>query len=174
MPRIHVCSLQRLYGTVRETGAEQVVTLIKASTPVPTPESITPARHLKLHLSDITEAREGEILAGRGEIEQLLRFVTAWDRIKPLVIHCYAGVSRSTASSFITACALRPEISEATWAQTLREASPTATPNAHLVALADAILGREGRMIAAIAAIGRGQDCFEGIPFALNIGPRAA
>jgi hypothetical protein len=47
--------------------------------------------------------------------------------------------------------------------------SPTATPNRRLVALADRRLGREGRMAAAIAAIGRGADCFEGAPFALEL-----
>jgi predicted protein tyrosine phosphatase len=54
-------------------------------------------------------------------------------------------------------------------AQALRRASPTATPNRRLVALADDRLGRQGRMIAAITAIGRGADCYEGAPFALEI-----
>lgn len=172
MPRIHVCSLQRLYGTVRETGAEHVVTVIKPKTGVPTPNEIHPSRHLRLHFSDITEAREGEVMAEAAHMQELLRFVGEWDRIKPLVIHCYAGVSRSTASSFISACALRPDVSEAIWADALRKASPTATPNQHLVALADDILGRNGRMVDAIRVIGRGRECFEGIPFALDIGPK--
>ena len=51
----------------------------------------------------------------------------------------------------------------------LRAASPTATPNPRIVALADQKLGREGRMIAAIAAIGRGADCYEGTPFAYAV-----
>ena len=41
--------------------------------------------------------------------------------------------------------------------------------NRLLVAVADALLGRDGRMIAAIEAIGRGEDCFEGVPFALEL-----
>jgi predicted protein tyrosine phosphatase len=51
----------------------------------------------------------------------------------------------------------------------LRQRSPTATPNARLVALADAALKREGRMIAAIEKIGRGEDCFEGTPFFFEV-----
>jgi predicted protein tyrosine phosphatase len=170
MPNLHVCSLQRMYGTVRESGAGDLVSVIKAVTKVPTPDSIHPARHLMLNFSDITEKREGETIAEADHIRQLLDFVRGWTREKPLLIHCYAGVSRSTASAFITACALRPERSEAQWALDLRDASPTATPNAHLVWLADSILEREGRMIRAIEAIGRGRDCFEGIPFSLPIG----
>ena len=64
----------------------------------------------------------------------------------------------------------RPQRDEGEIARALRAASPTATPNARLVALADAKLGRAGRMIGAIEAIGRGEECFEGAPFALEIG----
>ncbi len=54
-------------------------------------------------------------------------------------------------------------------AKALREASPSATPNPRLVAVADAMLGRNGRMIEAIGAIGRGADAFEGTPFRLAL-----
>jgi predicted protein tyrosine phosphatase len=170
MPRIHVCSLKRLPGTVQETGALDVVTLIKNIAQVATPAPVARERHLALDFADIIAPREGEVLASEHHVEQLLGFVTRWNRAAPLVIHCYAGVSRSTAGAFISACALRPDQSEAQWAEAIRTASPTATPNLHLVAMADRMLGRQGRMIAAIEAIGRGADCFEGIPFALHIG----
>ena len=58
-----------------------------------------------------------------------------------MVIHCFAGVSRSTAAAFIAACALAPKRDEFDVARALRAASPTATPNARLVALADRALG---------------------------------
>jgi hypothetical protein len=35
--------------------------------------------------------------------------------------------------------------------------------------IADAMLGRNGRMAAAIEKIGRGRTCFEGVPFALEL-----
>ena len=57
---------------------------------------------------------------------------------------------------------------EAELAARLRKASPSATPNARLVAIADAMLGRDGRMREAIAGIGRGADAFEGTPFRLT------
>jgi predicted protein tyrosine phosphatase len=50
----------------------------------------------------------------------------------------------------------------------LREASPTATPNRRLIAVADDLLGRRGRMVDAIAAIGRGAEAMEGVPFTLQ------
>ena len=85
------------------------------------------------------------------------------------MIHCWAGISRSTAGGYIAACALMPHLDEAFLARELRQRSPSATPNGRLVALADGILGREGRMIAAIKAIGRGRDAFEGAPFVLPL-----
>jgi predicted protein tyrosine phosphatase len=64
---------------------------------------------------------------------------------------------------------LRPHRDEAEIAQAVRTNSPTATPNARLVAIADAMLGRNGRMAAAIEKIGRGRTCCEGVPFALEL-----
>lgn len=102
-------------------------------------------------------------------MRRLLAFARSWERAKPLVVHCYAGVSRSPASAYIMAAALAPERSEVELARTLRFQSPTATPNPRLIAVADALLGRNGRMVAAIKAIGRGADAFEGTPFELEV-----
>lgn len=173
MPRIHVCSLARLHATVAESGARSVLTIINAATPVTRPPGIEPDRHLYLGVSDIVEPLDGHILPGESHVAAILAFANAWDRAHPLVVHCYAGVSRSTASAFIAACALRPDVAESDFAQAIRARSPTATPNARLVAVADAAMGRGGRMIESIARIGRGVDCFEGEPFALDIGPPA-
>jgi predicted protein tyrosine phosphatase len=172
MPRIHVCSLSRVPDTVRAAGAKSLVTLINASTPVPRPPEIAADRHLFVGLSDITEQMDGHVLPENTHVAQLLTFIRRWDRAEPLVIHCYAGVSRSTAAAYIAWCALHPRACEFETARRLRDLSPSATPNARLVALADAHLRRDGRMIAAIAQIGRGRDCFEGEPFALDIETR--
>ncbi|GJD48686.1 hypothetical protein OPKNFCMD_1409 [Methylobacterium crusticola] len=169
MPKVYVCSLSRLPETVAAAGASHVVTLINVGTPVVRPASVAAENHLFVGVSDITEALESHVLPDRAHVAQLLDFVRAWGRAQPIVIHCYAGISRSTAAAYIATCALRPERDEAGIARALREASPSATPNARLVALADEMLGRKGRMVAAIAAIGRGQDAFEGEPFSLSL-----
>lgn len=169
MPTLHVCALSRLPETVAQTGARHVVTLINVGTPVTRPPAIAEADHLFVGISDITDALDGHVLPDEAHVQRLLDFVRAWPREQPLVIHCYAGISRSTAAAFIAACALRPDRNEAEIARELRQASPSATPNRRLVAVADALLGRDGRMVAAIAAIGRGADAFEGEPFRLTI-----
>ncbi len=167
MPSIHVSSLSRLHETVEAVGASHVVTLINAATPVQRPRSIPEDRHLFIGVSDITAPMDGHILPGEEHVTRLLDFVRAWDRQRPIVIHCWAGISRSTAAAYITACALRPHLDETETALRLRQAAPSATPNPRLVATADAMLGRGGRMTAAIAAIGRGADAYEGTPFEL-------
>jgi len=169
MPRVHVCSLQRIGPTVAQTGASHLVTLINADTPVERPASIPVERHLFLGFNDILEPMEGMTPPSEAHVVALLDFVEGWKPEKPIVVHCFAGISRSTAAAFITVCALRPERDEAEIAARIRAASPSATPNLRLVRFADDILGRRGRMVQAIEAIGRGRDAFEGHPFALGL-----
>ena len=169
MPTLHVCPLSRLHETVLATGASHVVTLINRDTVVHRPVSIEAERHLFIGVSDIVEPLDGHILPGTEHVESLLGFVRGWEREKPLIFHCFAGISRSTAGAYIAACALAPERDEDHIALALREASPTATPNARMVALADDALGRRGRMVDAVRRIGRGAEAYEGAPFTLRI-----
>jgi predicted protein tyrosine phosphatase len=85
------------------------------------------------------------------------------------VVHCFAGISRSTAGAFIAACALNPSRDEGEVARLLRTASPTAQPNALLVSIADDLLGRNGRMIGAIESIGPAIPATEARPFRIDL-----
>ena len=169
MPRVHVCSLRLIDDTVRQTGARSLVTLINVGTPVGRPTVIEQDRHLFIGVSDIAEPMDGHIHPAAEHVEKLLAFARDWDRKEPAIVHCYAGVSRSTAAAFIIACAVSPERDEREVAKAIRASSPTATPNRLLVTVADAMMNRDGRMIAAIESIGRGEDCYEGVPFALEL-----
>jgi len=166
---IHVCSLARLHPTVAETGAKHVVTLIKDVGMVRRPPSIEETNHLLLDMDDIVDVLDGYVPPNESHVEKLIEFVTAWDRATPIVVHCYAGISRSTAGAFIAACALNPKRNEESIARAIRAFSPTAQPNIRLVALADEILRRNGRMTSAIRAIGPGIAAYEGHPFRLDL-----
>ncbi len=169
MPRIIVCPLSQVPTTVSTHSASHLVTLIKDRTRIERPSSILSERQLLLNFDDIIEPMEGMVPPSEEHARDLLTFIGMWDRQSPIVIHCYAGISRSTAAAFITLCSLRPDRAEAEIAQNLRAASPSASPNIRLVGFADRLLGRKGRMVAAIESIGRGADAFEGIPFVLPI-----
>jgi predicted protein tyrosine phosphatase len=166
---IHVCSLARLYQTVETTRARHVVTLLKDTDRVQWPDHITPANHLILGLDDISTPADGYIAPAHEHVLKLIDFARGWDRANPLVVHCYAGISRSTAGAFVAACALNPGRDESAIARALRQASATATPNALIVSLADRILARDGRMVAAIQAIGYGSMASEADPFRLDL-----
>jgi predicted protein tyrosine phosphatase len=166
---IHVCSLARLHGTVEETGARHVVTLMKDISLVRRPPSVVEANHLLLDMDDITAEIEGFVAPGEEHVSQLIAFVRHWDRAKPMVVHCYAGISRSTAGAFISACTLNPRRDETQIARAIRDASLIANPNMRLVALADRLLERNGRMVKAIEEIGPGQMAPEGNPFRLDL-----
>src|SRR6516165_7052725 len=60
------------------------------------------------------------LLADEEHVADLIGFVQRWNRRAPLVVHCYAGISRSTASAFTTVCALNPHRDERSIAQAMR------------------------------------------------------
>jgi predicted protein tyrosine phosphatase len=166
---IHVCSFARLYSTVKITGARHVVSLLGVGDRVDLPSNIAKRNHLCLRMHDICEPLDGHVAPAPAHVENLIAFVREWDRAAPLVVHCWAGISRSTAAAFVSVCALRPERDEREIAWAIRRASPTATPNSRIVSCADQLLNRDGRMIAAVAAIGRGLLAEEGVPFRLDL-----
>ena len=169
MSAIYVCPLSRLGETVNRTGARHIVTLLNRETPVDRPGSVELGNHLLLGMHDICDPADGMVCPSEEHVRTFLNFVGRWDRRTPVVIHCYAGISRSTAAAFSAYCAMRPGLDEARIARLIRERSPEATPNARIVQMADAILGREGRMIEAVEKIGRGVFAYEGSVFALRL-----
>lgn len=166
---IHVCPLALLHQTVETVGARHVVTLMRKTDIIVRPETIAETNHLVLSMDDISEPIDGYVLPGEEHVARLVDFVGSWDRKTPLVVHCYAGISRSTAAAFVSACALNPQRDEEAIAAAIRQASPTASPNRRIVSLADTFLGRKGRMIHAIEAIGPAQTAYEGVPFRLDL-----
>ena len=154
MPHIVVCSLANVETALVDHGASHLVTLLSPGSTPPQAAAIGADRRLWLEINDIDEPIEGLTAPDEATVEQILAFADRWDEAQPLLVHCWAGISRSTATAFIIACARSPETPEAEIAQALRAASPTASPNRRLVALADQRLGRGGRMVAAVAALG--------------------
>ncbi len=126
---------------------------------------VAEACRLRLNFHDVAAPAAGLKAARPEDAAAIITFARRWrgdDTSGVLMFHCWAGISRSTAAAFMVRCALEPERDEAAIARELRDLAPWATPNPLLVSLADDLLGRNGRMRAAIAAIGRGRDAFQG------------
>ena len=166
---IYVCSLAALPETVRATGASHVLTVMANVDQVQRPASVLEANHLKVSMDDITQEMDGFLAPSQEHIERVLNFVRNWDRSAPMVVHCYAGISRSTASAFAAACMLNPHRNEIEIARQIRARSPIASPNRLIVTLADKALGRDGRMLRALDEMGPGSMTVEGRPFRVDL-----
>jgi len=164
---IHVCPLSAVPDTVARSNASHLLTWLQDEIVVETPRLILPERHIRFHIHDISEPLPGYVQPGREHIDQLIEFALDWGGRGPIVVHCWAGISRSTAAAYTALCAINPDASEALIATRLRQASPTAYPNRLMIRLADAALGREGRMVRAVEAIGRGIPAGEAEPFSI-------
>ena len=166
---LHICSLAALPETVRATGASHILTVMANVDQVLRPASVLEANHLKVSMDDITEQIDGFVAPSDQHIERVLSFVRNWDRSAPMVVHCYAGISRSTASAFAAACMLNPQKDEIAIARQIRAASPIAQPNRLIVGHADRLLGRDGRMLRALDEMGPGSMMVEGRPFRVEL-----
>ncbi|MGE0827752.1 MAG: tyrosine phosphatase family protein [Hyphomonadaceae bacterium] len=149
--------LSRVPDVIRAHRPDRIVSLLDPQSRFPDCAALGVERHLRVGVHDVSEIFEHFVSPNEAHVQDVLRFVEDWDRGAPMLVHCYAGISRSTATAFTIACALNPKQNEEEIAWALRRASHTAWPNSRIVALADAELGRGGRMIRAIAEIGDGR-----------------
>jgi predicted protein tyrosine phosphatase len=163
---IVVTPLEHLGATAARHQPSHILTLLSPGHEESAPREAAFERHLQLYFHDIAEARAGLIAPDRESVRAILDFARSWTGARPLLVHCWAGISRSSAAAFTIACARNPG-REPCIADELRRRAPFATPNRLMVALADDLLQSEGRMIEAIERIGRGADAFQGNPYLL-------
>jgi predicted protein tyrosine phosphatase len=167
MTAIVVAPLHEVDAAIRRWRPSHLIGLASPGAEVAGP--VGGVARLQLTFHDIAEPRPGLQPATADDVDRLLAFAHTWSRVSPLLIQCWAGVSRSPAAAYAIAGLFGRPGDEGQLAQRLREAAPFATPNGRLVALADAALGREGRMIAAVARIGRGAEVSTGRTFSLEV-----
>ncbi len=166
---IHVSSLGNLRGVANMLPAYHLLTLLSPSAgDDSTLQELTPVRRLHLAFHDVMEDRPDFIAPNHETVLAILDFGRHWMHDVPMLIHCWAGISRSSAAAYMLACDDNPGL-ESDIADELRRRAPFATPNRLMVALADDMLGRQGRMVDAIDRIGRGADAFEGTPYQLPL-----
>jgi predicted protein tyrosine phosphatase len=139
-----------------------MITLLSPEHMIDTPQGIDPSRHLRLGVNDVAVAALSEMPPGENHVAELIAFGRGWDAKAPILVHCWAGVSRSMASAFTLLCDRLGPGAEHEIAQAMRARAPHAFPNPLIVRHADKALGREGRMIAAAQSIGRGAIVAEG------------
>jgi len=174
MPLIVVSSLSAIERTIAQYRPSHMITLLSPEYMIETPQQIAAERHLRLAVNDVLEVWASDSPPNETHVERLITFGRTWDATAPMLVHCWAGISRSMAAAYTLLCDRAGPGSELEIARELRARAAHAFPNALLVKLADRALGREGRMIEAVASIGRGEIVVEGccveFPLAL-VGP---
>ncbi len=166
---IYICPLSKLEETLAQSGAKRVISLLSDDGPHERLEGILAKNHLHLQFNDITTDRAGLTSPSKQHVQDLIEFARLWDWSSPLLIHCWAGISRSPAAAAIIALALEPSHNEQQLAEKMRGLSAEITPNIKMIEIADDTLNRGGLFSSAFRTIGRGKDAFEGTIFKLVI-----
>jgi len=168
MPRLLVTPLSSLADAL-QARPSHLVTLLSPEHMIETPVGFPAEQHLKLGVNDIIDPAAGTAPPGRQHIDKLLEFSRTWDASRPMVIHCWAGISRSMASAFAILCDRLGPNREIEVARAMRSRAPHAQPNRLLVQHADDALGRKGKMIAALNSMGPALVMEEGVTTAFPL-----
>lgn len=151
-PTLFTCSWSRLQEHAGRLKPAFVVSILGESDLVSLPE-FRQVRHLKLRIDDIAYPVAGARCAERTDIEALVAFFREWDGRARLLIHCWAGTSRSAAAA-LAALAVKNPGREIDAARLLRERGPHLRPNERMVRLADEILGCRGWLLEGLREMG--------------------
>lgn len=162
MPLILVTPLSAVPDVLGTFGPSHLISLLSPAYMIDTPAGFPAERHLRLAVMDVADAGLGDPAPAAHHVAQLFEFAAGWDGSKPLLVHCWAGVSRSMASAFAILCSRTKPGQERTIAREIRNRAPHAQPNPLIVRHADAYLGRNGAMIRAVEEIGPGVPVDEG------------
>jgi predicted protein tyrosine phosphatase len=154
MPRLLVAPLSSLADVLESHAPSHLVSLLSPEHMIETPAGFPAAMHLRLGVNDIVDPAAGTAPPARRHIDELLAFSRRWDTSQPLLIHCWAGISRSMASAFTILCDRLGPDREIEIARAMRQRAPHAQPNRLLVQYADDALRRQGKMIAALNTMG--------------------
>ena len=165
-----MCPLSRVMELVAERKPSRVISVLDPEMTFPDLGPSYADRHLRLSFHDAHYPEPGLTLASEEHAAELMAFLSEWKADESLLVHCRAGIGRSTATAFVAACYRNPGVAELAIAQELRRVAPLARPNAKVIALADAYMNRRGRMSAAFESTFRALpwiDVEEGVPFEL-------
>lgn len=169
MVMILVTPLSAITDAVARYQPSHMVTLMSDRIAVETPAEIAPENHLRLTFSDITVPVDHQTAPTEEHVRRLIAFGRNWNGSAPILVHCWAGISRSMAAAYILLCDKAGSGAEYAIARNLRSRAAHANPNRRIIRLADVALQREGRMIDAVDAMGRAKFVEHGVPVELPL-----
>jgi predicted protein tyrosine phosphatase len=148
-----VCGLAELDGH-SERGVTHVLSILDPDWPEPGAfEAFDPHSRATFRFHDAIEPAPGVLAPQEADVEAILAFARDAGDIGHLLIHCHAGISRSTAAMLAILAQAHPHESERSLADRITRIRPQAWPNLRMVVFADALLGRGGRLTAALGPL---------------------
>lgn len=159
--KITVCGIDELPGH-SAAGVSHVLSILDPDHPIPDAfGSFGEHQRLELRFFDVIEDDPGSVPPVQAHVEQLLAFGrTLMDEpatAAHLLVHCHAGVSRSTASMILIVAQARPDLPAAAIVQEVFRIRAKAWPNLRLIEMGDALLGRGGEIVEAVKDVYRAQ-----------------
>jgi predicted protein tyrosine phosphatase len=151
--RITVCGIEEL-ADHRETGASHVLSILDPDCPVPEAfGSFGEHEKLELRFHDVIEEDETSAPPRKEDVVRLLEFGRDLMAEPPadahLLVHCHAGISRSTASMALILAQGLPDLSARQILQEVLRIREKAWPNLRIMELGDKLLSRNGDLIVA-------------------------
>ena len=154
---ITICGIEELAGHC-SLQASHVLSILDPDWPVPEAfGSWGEHRKLELRFNDIIEETPGMIAPQAADIARVLAFGRDMqgERGSHLVVHCHAGISRSTASMALILAQARPDATAEAVLRMVYGIREKAWPNLRMVALGDEMLRRGGALVAAASRLHR-------------------
>jgi len=153
-PALTVCGLDELDGH-SAAGVTHVLSILDPGWPDPDAfAGFVPHMRAVFRFHDAIEPGPDTRLPQREDVAAILAFGRdAGPDLRHLLIHCHAGISRSTAAMLMILAEASPEETEEATVQRLLRIRPQAWPNSRMVGFADALLGRDGRLTRAVTGI---------------------
>lgn len=150
-----ICGIPEL-GTHAGSGARHVLSILDPEEPDPDAFVGYPAHErVTLRFHDIIEPIDGMVAPQPEHVAAVLRLGRELgpDGLATLLIHCHAGVSRSTAAAAMLLAQAHPDVDEASLFRHIEQARPQAWPNSRMMRFADEQLGRGGRLTAGLRTL---------------------
>jgi predicted protein tyrosine phosphatase len=157
--KITVCGIDEL-PTHGDVGVSHVLSILDPEWPVPDAfASYGAHERLELRFHDVIDDVPGMIAPQPSHVARLLAFGRDL-AAEPapgahLLVHCHAGVSRSTASMILLIAQACPRLAASVVAREILRIRPQAWPNLRIVEIGDTMLGRDGAIVEAVREIYR-------------------
>jgi predicted protein tyrosine phosphatase len=154
-----ICGLSELESH-RTRGVTHVLSILDPEWPEPEPfRAYDPHHRTTLNFHDVIEPGPGLILPRREHVERIVAFgedlkdSAVEGRDPHLLVHCHMGISRSTAAMATLLLQAHPREDEDAIFARITEIRPQAWPNSRMIGFADELLGRGGKLTAALARL---------------------